>query len=218
MPAGHPKPKVEFDLNNPHHIRAAIELPVCRASLFVRTTLTKDTNGYVDGGELWAEYRRWKHRDPMGESAFLAALEKARFDIYADGECWLLNGWMWPNTAMPETGKKIGAEKTATREYTFTKETLPHDRLKELAMRCESFNGIAECLGWSERKFALYRTSFPAVEQMIEQVWAENPDRFKQDEALAKGAHVERVKAMRYRAMQGALAARNAKRKAAKAG
>lgn len=215
MPKGSPlQPKPNFDISNPRHIRAVIEMPICRATLFVKTELERDADAYVDGSELWAAYRLWAHRTPMSESSFLAALEKANYDIYADADEWLLQGWKWPHTKFVTSEKRQDAGRPSDREYTFTKETILRKRLKELAMRCKTMNGIAEGLGWPERKFAMYRTSFPAVERMIEKVWRENPDRFKKDEPMPKGEHIELQKKMAHIALQSAIARRNLKQKA----
>lgn len=168
--------------NDPHIIRRVIEMPLNRPDVFVRTTLQQRSEGYTPGTELWQAYRLWAHRTPMSESSFLAALEKAKHSIsYADDHEWFLDGWQWPGTAPVEVDVNI-REKHAERGYTFTAETLSLAKLKEIALLCTTHNGVAEAIGWPAKKFAIYRAAFPRVEKAIEQVWRDNPDRFKEPE------------------------------------
>lgn len=178
MPAGTVNP-----WNDPHVIRRVIEMPLNRPDIFVRTTLQRHAEGYVPGEELWQAYRLWTHREPLSESSFLAALEKAGHTVvYDDDHVWYIDGWQWPGTApVKADAKPIDSirEKPAERDYTFTEEVLPLGQIREIALLCTTFNGIAESIGWPARKFALYRARFPRVEKAIEQVWRDNPDRFK---------------------------------------
>lgn len=188
MPRGTPnnKPRpITADLSNPFVLRAVIEMPLNKPDVYVRTTLQRRADGHVPGEELWQAYRLWAHRTPMSESSFLAALEKAKHAIsYADDHEWFLDGWQWPGTAPVKGGKATDAmrEKCAERGYVFTAETLNLERIKSVALLCTTFNGVAEAIGWPAKKFAIYRARFPRVEKAIEQVWADNPDRFAQPE------------------------------------
>ena len=179
------KRPIDRDLTNPHIIRAVIEMPINRPDVYVRTTLQQNIEGHVPGEELWQAYRLWAHREPLSESSFLAALEKAGHAIsYADDHEWFLDGWQWPGTAPVKGAKPCDTirEKHAEREYTFTAEVLPLGQIREIALLCTTFNGIAESIGWPAKKFAIYRARFPRVEAAIEKVWRDNPDRFKQPE------------------------------------
>lgn len=214
MPRGTPnnKPRpITADLSNPFVLRAVIEMPLNRPDVYVRTTLERRAEGYTPGTELWEAYRLWAHREPMSESSFLAALEKAKHAIsYGDDHEWFLDGWCYPGTAPVKVDAKpcdTIREKHTERGYVFTAETLSLEKIKAVALLCTTFNGIAESIGWPAKKFAIYRARFPRVEKAIEQVWRENPDRFKEPERDAIDPNKRRGMA------KGGIAAALARRK-----